>query len=282
MIKLPLIILRHEESTTFLSHFPENLPITGADLLNDYFEIHIDDSAKVERGFLTSAIALSHMGLFYDGNRLFLVDTDLCAMNVDLDQTFYNIALARGSDPLIKAVTVKGCKASETVVFDFSAGTLRDALHMVKSGFNVVAFERHLVVFLLLNAAIKNFFKHTNIKTVQLNLIFGDPSSMEHTNRAPDVVYFDPMFQGTLEKSAKPRKEMLLFHRLFLQNYALMDLFSQPKNDQDVLDYALNWAHKKVVVKRSPKAKPLLPPTFEFLSKTVRFDVYDVSFKKTK
>lgn len=275
MIKLPLILPSEEELKPFFALFPRDALGNASNFLQNHIDLFIDDSAKVIRGSLVSSVALSHMGLFFDGEGLFLVDTDKSLMTVDLSLTFHGIVLGKGSDPLVKAASIKGQKSQETVVFDFSAGTLRDTLHLLKAGFKVVAFERHLVVFLLLNAALKKspFEK-------ELQLIFGDPSGMEFAENFPDVIYFDPMFEGTMEKSAKPRKEMLLFHKLFLENYSFLGQFKKNKSDNEVLEFALKHAVKKVIVKRSPKALSLKKPTFDYLSKTVRFDVYDVSFKK--
>lgn len=287
MTKLPLILLRREELTLFCTLLPLELQSVHSEFVQNHTDLFYDDSAKVIRGSLESSIALSHMGLFFDGKELFLVDVDKSAMCIDVGTIFHSIVMGKGSDPIVKAATVKGQLIKETLIFDFSAGTLRDSLHFLKAGFRVVAFERHLIVYLLLNSALKNASTHHMDFLPGLELIFGDPTflSMDEMKRkVPDVVYYDPMFEGTLEKSAKPRKEMLLFHKLFNECYSFQSLFSKEctneSTNEAVLSLALELAVKKVIVKRAPKALAIKKPTYELLSKTVRFDVYDVSLKK--
>lgn len=275
MIKLPLILLRREDLTSFLALLPLNFDVDSKFFAENHLQTDIDGSAKVRKGKLETFLAMSHVGLFYSGEELFLVDTDKSVMNIDLAQTFHQIIMGKGSDPLVKAISIKGKKSQDIVVYDFSAGTFRDSLHLLKAGFSVVAFERHLVVYLLLACALKR-----SDFQARLNLFFGDPSVIELKLESPDVIYYDPMFEGTLDKSAKPRKEMFIFHKLFAEDYSFLAAFEDQKNDSEVLDFALKSALKKVVVKRSPKARWILKkPTFEYLSKTIRFDVYDVSGK---
>ncbi len=283
MIKLPLILTSTEDVNSFFGLFPVNFLGNATDFALKYLDIRLDGSAKVQRGFLDSCISLERMGLFLSGDGLFLVDTDKTAMTMNLTETFHGIAMGLGSDPLVRACSLKGQKNNEIVVFDFSAGTLRDSLHLLKAGFKVVAFERHPIVYILLKSAL---LKSEFID--DLKLFFGDPLNLgtnffETQNlKAPEIIYFDPMFEGTLEKSAKPRKEMLLFHKLFLERYSLLKDLKLDNSNEAILEFAQEFAQNKVVVKRAPKAPVLKKPTFDFLSKTVRFDVYDVSFKFKK
>ena len=285
MIRLSLILQKKEELSHFLDLFPPAFLGDATDFVKNHLHVIIDDSAKVQRGMLSSVAKLESMGLFFDGVELFLVDRDFSSMSIDLAGTFHGIVLGKGSDPLVRACSLKALESKAVTVFDFTAGTLKDSLHLVKAGFKVVAFERHPVVYLLL----KNALNRSSFNS-ELALFYGDPASFgktfftEHFKHSlPQVIYFDPMFEGTLEKSAKPRKEMLFFHQLFKENFSFFpqNLNGENLNNTDkiVLDFALDLALKKVVVKRAPKAPTLKKPTFEFLSKTVRFDVYDVSAK---
>ena len=84
-------------------------------------------------------------------------------------------------------------------------------------------------------------------------------------NKAPDVVYLDPMFPDTGKRAAPKMK---------LQ--ALRQLEAPCSDESTLLESALSSHAAKVVVKRPAKG-PLLAgrkPSYSLSSKIVRFDCY--------
>ena len=81
-----------------------------------------------------------------------------------------------------------------------------------------------------------------------------------------DVVYLDPMFPNT--GSARAKKNI----------QALRDL-SEEDLSEDLLIQALNFAKKRVIVKRHKNSSYLnnQKPSFSIQGRVVRFDVYVVS-----
>lgn len=252
------------------------------DQVTEYFPQYFQSSLQfikapnvsVTRGKLVGLelSCIDSIVLFFDGVALWLVGKDQEAMSVDLDEVARTLKIhQKGVDPLLRAL---GAKESQLRVFDFTAGTLRDSIHMIKLGHRVTAFERHPVVFgLLQNGLERSSFRQ------MIHLNFGEAKNFTFEDSLrPDIVYYDPMFDGHEEKSAKSRKEMELFHQLFLflplESEYLVDV--KKLEEKITLDFALSLAKKRVIVKRTPKAESLKPPTFQMTTKAVRFDVYQL------
>lgn len=261
------VLLHHAlDQNLVLSYFPSNV--------HGLIKFGEDKFAEVSRGKFYSSHTLASLDpfLFFDGEILWLVGLEQMAMLIDLEEISKSIKIhQKGVDPLLRAL---GAKERDLLVFDFTAGTLRDAIHMIKLGHRVCAFERHPVVFAMLqNALLRSSFKSL------IQLRFGEAKnySFEDSLR-PDIVYFDPMFDGHDDKSAKSRKEMELFHQLFKALPLNENESDVGKHDEEIntLQFGLSLAKKRVVVKRAPKAQTLKTPTFQMLTKAVRFDVYQL------
>lgn len=261
-------VLLHDalDQNLVLSYFPKNF--------HQLIKFSEDKFAEVSRGqFCSSNILIDHSPfLYFDRETLWLVGQEFVAMSIDLEEISKSIKIhQKGVDPLLRAI---GAKERDLSVFDFTAGTLRDAIHMVKLGHRVSAFERHPVVFALLqNALLRSSFN----SLIQLRFGEAKNHSFEDSLR-PDIVYFDPMFDGHDDKTAKSRKEMELYHQLFksLPFSECEDDLSKHDEELNTLQFALSLAKKRVIVKRAPKVQTLKTPTFQMLTKAVRFDVYQL------
>lgn len=160
---------------------------------------------------------------------------------------------------LARAIGVKG--AYRPRVVDLTAGLLGDTLLMLAMGCEVVAIERHPLVQLLIESALKNA-KHPALSRLQF--LTQDAATFLDSASQWDTLYFDPMFEDANHKTA-PRKEMRIF-RHFLGSDA---------DAEGVFQVALSAGAKRLVVKRPRYSIPLAAgPQVEFLGKSTRYDVY--------
>jgi len=169
---------------------------------------------------------------------------------------------------IFRAVGVKSGK--RPAILDCNAGLGRDALLFAAMGCEVKSIERHPLLFLSLDDALRRC-RESNSQISRycnsLQLQFSDAEKIlhEYSNNEIDTVYLDPMFP-TREKSAKVKLEAQL-----LQYYC---------NDKDsgnnLLRLALDKKFKRICVKR-PLHAPFLgneKPDLQYKGKSTRFDVY--------
>lgn len=152
---------------------------------------------------------------------------------------------------------------------DATGGLGRDTLILARNSEKLLLFERHPIFAALLSDALKRAHQDPIllplIKRIQFVFASFTESALLLQQDPPEVIYLDPMFPAR-SKSAAVKKEAQ-----FLQALTFKD------SDQDLLlPFALQWATKRVVVKRPLHALPLAacPPSFTMKGKTVRFDVY--------
>ena len=161
------------------------------------------------------------------------------------------------------------------VVFDATAGFGQDALMALSLGCAVRAVESDPVVFELLKDGLnraRNEDAQMKVWLSKLELVFGDSREILQAtpkDKAPDVVFMDPMFVK-VKQSAKSPKEMQLLQELL-----------PPANiseQEDLVAKALKVARKRVVVKRPLKARALKDKvTHSYKGQSIRYDVYVVS-----
>ena len=171
------------------------------------------------------------------------------------------------AEAVAKAVGVKGDELPS--VIDATAGLGRDAFVLASVGCKVRLIERHPVVFLLLQDGLQRAYADTEIGAMlQANLQLLNVKHLSELNPETDfadVVYLDPMYPHK-QKSALVKKEMRLFQHLV----------GGDLDADQLLEPALNLAHKRVVVKRPDYAEFLaqIPPHFSRQTKNHRFDIY--------
>ena len=171
-------------------------------------------------------------------------------------------ATASRRQPLALAV---GLKKGTPSVMDATAGLGRDALFLARLGCMVTVVERSPVLGAMWRDALQRGGDSHGADRIRL--IVGDAVDVLSglpDEEAPDVIYVDPMYPPK-GKSALPKKEMRILRRLV-------------GDDQDagaLLEAAKRVARDRVVVKRTPRAKPLAPsPALRYSGKLVRYDVY--------
>jgi 16S rRNA (guanine1516-N2)-methyltransferase len=150
-------------------------------------------------------------------------------------------------------------------ILDATAGWGRDAAILASFGAEVVMVEKNPVMAALLQDGLKRLSKYSPLANL-LSLHFGDAKEYLQNlvqKDYPDVIYIDPM-HPVRQKKALVKKDM----------QALQQLIEQDEDLLDLLDIARLRTCEQVVVKWPQRTEPLLPPSFSFDGKTVRFDVY--------
>ena len=173
----------------------------------------------------------------------------------------------RLSQPLARAIGVK--PANPLWVIDATAGLGEDAWLTASWGCRVTAIERCPIVAALLGDGLERARNTNPVVAARIQLVEADTRQWLNSlsaNAKPDVIYLDPMFPPR-SKTVTAKKGIRLLRRLV-------------GDDLDVpalADLAIQVAQKRVVIKRSLRAQPLLgDPTFSKKGKAVRYDVYAV------
>ena len=167
---------------------------------------------------------------------------------------------------LYKAVKIKG--NTQPHVIDANGGWARDAFFLAQQGFTVTVIERVEVIFKLLNDARERALAHQELQEImaRMTFVYADAREFLQQEIHPKVIYLDPMFPTRI-KSAKVKKDLQILQ-------SLADASMDDPNELFLL--ARQKATERVVVKR-PIVAPFLAevrPDFQYLGKTVRFDVY--------
>lgn len=166
---------------------------------------------------------------------------------------------------LYKAVKLKASDKPE--IFDATGGWARDAFFLAQQGFNITVVERVELIYRLLEDAYQRAVHQPQLSEImsRITLIHADACTLLQKGLRSKVIYLDPMFPER-SKSAKVKKDLQI-------------LQSIPETFGDV-EVLFQWVRaatdERVVVKR-PMQAPFLAevrPDFQYLGKTVRFDVY--------
>lgn len=155
-------------------------------------------------------------------------------------------------------------------VLDVTAGLARDAYILATLGCKVTLVEQSPILYTLIKDGIERAItsdEKTSAKNFT-NLVHADSTlHIEHADpeTPPDVIYIDPMYP-VRKKSALVKKDMQILQRLIGKN----------ENAGTLLETALAYAKKRVVVKRPIHAEPInsIKPSTNVSSKKTRYDIY--------
>jgi 16S rRNA (guanine1516-N2)-methyltransferase len=203
---------------------------------------------------------------YVEGDRVYVRDAEKRLLEIDFDKNHldYERKGHRGKSELIaKALgAAKGCRK----VLDLSVGMGIDSVFLTQLGFQVVGVERSPVLYALLSEAFAKTTKEY-LKSYQLHFANSLDFLREQKGKLEvDSIYFDPMYPHK-KKSSLPKQEMVVFR----------DLVGHDDDASLVLQEALSWPVKRVVVKRPMQAEELLPGVIHsFEGKVVRYDSYVV------
>lgn len=162
-------------------------------------------------------------------------------------------------------------------ILDATAGLAGDAFVLATLGCPITLLERSPVLFALIENAVERASLSENFQTI-INQGFQIKNcdandyireQLENSNAAsqkqPDVIYIDPMYPER-KKSALVKKDMQILQRLH----------GQDEDPAELLNNALLYARKRVVVKRPIQAETLSDkkPNTCIKSKKTRYDIY--------
>lgn len=161
------------------------------------------------------------------------------------------------SEPLCRALGINS-KNPDPIVIDATAGLITDSLLIHFFGAQVVCFEKNPLICLFLAQSLQEQ------KFSSIELRYGELVKQMREYDPKTCVYFDPMFEQVRQRSL-PKKNMQLLRKVAKVS---------SESSQQTLE-ALCQYFERVVVKRTPKARPLLAGVnHSYTSKTVRYDVY--------
>ncbi len=161
-------------------------------------------------------------------------------------------------DLLCRALSFKGGAAM--TIMDGTLGMGKDTLHLLTCGAEVVAVERHPLIYFLQSQALKR-----SQQSLSLQILQGETKDrLSEWAYKIDGLYLDPMFENAKKKSA-PKKGLA-----FLREVATED-----QDVQGVIARAIELGVKRVVVKRPYRGEHLYgKPNNIFEGKLIRYDVY--------
>lgn len=229
------------------------------------------DITKKLSQFLQAPVNPSNLENYFfqisvNGDRLVVRDQEKRKLEINFDENHldYQRRGHRGKNELIAKAL--GVSKGNRKILDLSVGMGIDSVFLSQLGFQVTGVERSSVLFALLQQAFL-LSQKTELKNYQL--IHADALEFLRTHRGAcdiDAIYFDPMYPHK-RKSALPKQEMVIFR----------DLVGSDDDASLVLQEALNWPIKRVVVKRPLQAEELLPGVgHSYEGKVVRYDTYMV------
>jgi len=157
-------------------------------------------------------------------------------------------------------------KEKPTIV-DATAGLGRDSFILAYLGYHITLVERSPILHAALLNAMQLAAKNPEIAPIiqRMQLIHANAITWLPTQKAPDIIYLDPMFPER-KKSASVKKEIA----------SLQKLLGTDTDSDQLLNVALTCARRRVVVKRPRLAESLSnqEPSFTLTGKSSRFDVY--------
>lgn len=201
-----------------------------------------------------------------DGDVEFLLENNVLALvhshgnpltlDVKGELDYHNKYFSKNSykkEPLARALGLHVKR--DSLICDATAGTLSDSLLIYAMGGRVISFERNSIPQVLIINALKNFPLE--------NYVFYPMDVKKFSNFDDfDALYFDPMYK-TLNTKSLPRKEMQVFRE---------EIGHDPDIEETFL--FLKSQGKRLVMKRSKKAKPLETPQISYSGKSTVYDVY--------
>ena len=168
---------------------------------------------------------------------------------------------------LVRAAKIKKADHALTAI-DATAGFGQDSLLLAAAGFSVKLYEKNPVIAALLEDALNRAKEYPELKEAAGRMELAGTDSIEAMkalNKAPDVIYLDPMFPKR-KKSALIKKKFQL----------LQQLETPCENEIELFEAALAAQPHKIVVKRPAKGAYLADrrPSYSLAGKAVRYDVF--------
>jgi 16S rRNA (guanine1516-N2)-methyltransferase len=208
---------------------------------------------------ITSEMSTDDDFLIFKNNQLYFHNEAIGEMSFDFATDMrYHLGqhYSLSKEPLAKALGLVGHPGK--LIWDATCGTGKDAVLISHFKANIIAFERHPVVYLLLCDAKRR-------SPVNFEIVFSDSLKIS-PEKKPAVIYYDPMYPEK-KKSALARKEMRIFKQVV----------GDDSDSKEFLEWALTVSTERVVVKRPLHALPIKEnPTASYKGKSTRYDMYKI------
>lgn len=160
-------------------------------------------------------------------------------------------------------------------VLDTTAGMAGDAFVLATLGCSITLLERSPIIFALIEDAVQRASLNESFTEIleQGFMIVNREANdyireqIEDGGTPPDVIYIDPMYPQK-KKSALVKKDMQILQRLH----------GADDDSGELLDSAMTYARKRVVVKRPIQAETISEkkPNTCIKSKKTRYDIYTI------
>ena len=160
-------------------------------------------------------------------------------------------------------------------VLDTTAGMAGDAFILATLGCSITLLERSPIIFALIEDAVQRAsLSESFAEVLEQGFTIANREANEYIREQveagispPDVIYIDPMYPHK-KKSALVKKDMQILQRLH----------GTDDNAGELLDIALAYARKRVVVKRPLQAETISEkkPNTCIKSKKTRYDIYTI------
>ena len=157
--------------------------------------------------------------------------------------------------------------APHPTAVDATAGMGEDALLLAAAGYEVTLFEQDAVIAALLRDTMTRARKHPVLGEIvaRMTLIEGNSiAGMASLEKAPDIIYLDPMFPAR-RKSGLINKKLQLLQKL-----------EQPCTEEaELVGAAYALKPKKIIIKRPLNGAFLAgrKPSYTVKGKAIRYDV---------
>ncbi len=198
------------------------------------------------------------------------------AITVDLGSASIERRVAQGRGGLLAKALLPSADQPMPLVWDVTAGLGRDAMTLARLGCEVVAFERHPFLGMLLLDGHRRALQRDDVTgeaarrmTVRVEDAGWALARITEEERRPDAILIDPMFPEGKGKAAVKKDAVLL--RMLVGEGA------REEEDAALLRASLAMATWRVAVKRPLKAPKIIetpPPQATFKGKSVRVDRY--------
>ena len=216
---------------------------------------------------LNDILKSTSLELKHDTDGLYLTD-NIVKLRADLVEMAPR--LKKGvldTELLVRAAKIKKADHALTAI-DATAGFGQDSILLAAAGFSVKLYEKNPVIAALLEDALCRAKECPELKDAAGRMELAGTDSIEAMkalNKAPDVIYLDPMFPKR-KKSALIKKKFQL----------LQQLETPCENEIELFEAALAAQPHKIVVKRPAKGAYLADrrPSYSLAGKAVRYDVF--------
>ena len=147
-----------------------------------------------------------------------------------------------------------------SVIFDATAGLLRDSLILSNLGYRLISIEQSKILGTMLLVGLQ---ANSDISRIDIYIGKAEKYAQDHQF---DAIYFDPMFQT--DQSALRDKN----HRIISE---ILDMEGISNDNQNTFDILRKCSYQKLIVKR-----PVKSPSFDnninyqIKGKSIRYDVY--------